>query len=104
MYKRYYDGYGARKAKHDPGEIIIPKSAEDTYSPPVSSEITNRPAECNGQIKTAGHEKNNNPFSFLGETDDLILIGLLLFLLWDADNSDPIMLIIVGFLLFGDMF
>ncbi len=98
MYKRYYDGYGSARVKNDAGEIIVPKSnSQNTYEIQENSHFD----ETDNQIEISSKGKG-----FLGSSldiDDLILIGVLLFLLYDSDDNDPVLLIIIGYLLLSEI-
>ncbi|MBR5504808.1 MAG: hypothetical protein IKV73_00670 [Clostridia bacterium] len=98
MYRRYYDGYGSARVKNDVGEIIVPKSnMQNTYEIQENSHCD----EPNNQIEISSKGKG-----FLGSSldiDDLILIGVLLFLLYDSDDNDPVLLIIIGYLLLSEI-
>ena len=104
MYKRYYDGYGRIRKDIDRGELIVPKDAqlqnieEENNGESVISSVGN------GEISTARKNSGGILQGLPIELDDLILIGLLLFLLHDSDNNDPIMLVIIVFLILGDIF
>lgn len=105
MYRRYYDGYRPAEPK-DRGEIIVPQSV-----PLQKNEITPEITEAHtGDIAIAGNECKNSFLSLPFEIDDLILIGILLFLLMDRcddkkdDDNDIFMLIIVGLIIFSDIF
>ena len=98
MYRRYYDGYGSARVKNDVGEIIVPKSnIQNTYEIQENSHCD----KPNNQIEISSKGKG-----FLGSSldiDDLILIGVLLFLLYDSDDNDPVLLIIIGYLLLSEI-
>ena len=98
MYRRYYDGYGSARAKNDGGEIIVPKTnIQNTYEIAENTHCD----ESNKVIEIASRGKG-----FLGSSldiDDLILIGVLLFLVYDCDDNDPVLLIIIGYLLLSEM-
>lgn len=106
MYRRYYDGYQRNTEPKDRGEIIVPKSV-----PLQKAEITPEITETHtSDITASGSECRNSFLSLPFEIDDLILIGILLFLLMDRgnDNKDDdnniFMLIIVGLIIFSDIF
>ncbi len=104
MYKRYYDGYGRVRKDIDPGEIIVPK---DTSVQTANGEVNpeeNREFSDNVAITAVNNNLRSGLPGLPFELDDLILIGILLFLLWDSDNNDPVMLVIIAFLLLGDVF
>ena len=92
MYKRYYDGYGSHRNNIDQGEIIVPEKNNVTYE---SNENTA------SDITTSATANNMSKNSF--EIDDLILIGLLIFLLKGCDEPDPIMIIVVGYLIISEI-
>ncbi len=106
MYKRYYDGYTRPVESKDRGEIIVPQSV-----PAPKAEVKNEITSVDtGDIAVSGIG-GKNPFSSLPfELDDLILIGILLFLLLNKDDdkkdddNDIFMLLIVGFIIFSDIF
>lgn len=104
MYRRYYDGYSASN-DGDTGEIIIPRNTDNTYLAD-KKEITENEYEDNEITQTETASCNTSEkkslFSLPGELDDIILIGLLLMLIMDSDNDDPIILIIIGFILLAD--
>ncbi len=94
MYKRYYDSYGSQRGSVDRGEIIVPEK-NLTYE---NNEIK---AEEANEIEIASKRSG-----FLGtslEIDDIILIGLLIFLLQGNDETDPILLIVIGYLLISEI-
>lgn len=98
MYRRYYDGYAHAKPDSDTGEIIVPKSpTEDTYD--NESKIST--ADDTQMIEISS--KRNGILGMHLEIDDLILIGILLFLLSDSDDNDPILLIVIGYLLLSEI-
>ena len=103
MYKRYYDGYGRIRKDIDRGELIVPKDTGLQNIEEENNEESVISSAGNGEISTTG--KNDGGFlqGLPIELDDLILIGILLFLLYDSDNTDPIMLVIIAFLLLGDV-
>lgn len=95
MYKRYYDGYGSQRNNVDRGEIIVPENSHTYEDNEVKAE------EKTGEIAIA-----SKPSGVLGsslELDDLILIGLLIFLLQGSDEADPILLIVIGYLLISEI-
>ena len=105
MYRRYYDGYRPAESK-DRGEIIVPRSV-----PLQKNEITPEITEAHtGDIAVTGSDCKNSILSLPFDIDDLILIGILLFLLMDRgndnkdDDNDIFMLIIVGLIIFSDIF
>ncbi len=94
MYKRYYDGYGSHRNNVDRGEIIVPEKSH-TYE---DNEVKIEEKPCEIEIAS-------KPGGILGsslELDDLILIGLLIFLLQGSDETDPILLIVIGYLLISE--
>lgn len=99
MYRRYYDGYGGARSSADTGEVIVPQSSsESTYEAENSSVCT---TDNNAEIEiTSRHEKKSNMSM---ELDDLILIGILLFLLHESDDIDPVLIIVIGYLLLSDI-
>ena len=108
MYKRYYDGYGRNNNTRDRGEIVVPQSLPSPVEADENKvQITNLP-QCEDTSECAKVQKSflNLPF----EIDDIILIGILLFLLFDKDKDDCdddnnlFMLIIIGFIVFSDIF
>ncbi len=105
MYRRYYDGYTRPAEFKDRGEVIVPEAVCEKKE--TDSEIASN--ECReSAISEVGCRKMNLPFSL--ELDDLILIGILLFLLFDKDDcqnndsNDIFMLLIIGFIIFADIF
>lgn len=99
MYRRYYDGYGRVRNDNDSGEIITPHINENN-----SSEYRD-----NNQIGITSNETSvckNSESGFLGlncELDDIILIGILLFLLWDTESTDIVLLLIIGFIFLSEL-
>ena len=94
MYKRYYDSYGSQRSNIDRGEIILPEKSRTYENNEMKAEEANEIAIAS---KSSG---------FLGtslEIDDLILIGLLIFLLQGNDETDPILLIVIGYLLISEI-
>lgn len=106
MYRRYYDGYQRAAEPKDKGEIIVPQSVP-LQKTEIAPEITKAPSD---DIAVTGSDCRNSIFSLPFEIDDLILIGILLFLLMDRyddkkdDDNDIFMLIIVGLIIFSDIF
>ena len=99
MYKRYYDGYGSARVKNDVGEIIVPKTnIQNTYEIPENSHCDKA---TNNQIEISSKGKGILGSSL--DIDDLILIGVLLFLLYDSDDNDPVLIIIIGYLLLSEI-
>lgn len=105
MYKRYYDGYGRVNDHKDKGEIIIPEAVEASSNDSAVGEI----ALTESDTGVAGCRDSKRLFSLPCDIDDIILIGILLFLLFDKDkdgdkdDNDIFMLLIVGFVLFSDI-
>ena len=96
MYKRYYDGYAKVNPENDSGEVIVPHSRGDTYEKNGNNNVT----DCNStQIAV---QKNKTFLSGL-ESDDILLIGVLIFLLLNGDGDDPLMPIIIGFILISEL-
>ena len=107
MYKRYYDGYQGNTVLKNQGEIVIPQTIGTENENCVKAELASpRPQPV--AVADCGCKKGvlNLPF----ELDDLILIGILIFLLFDKDDckkdddNDIFMLLIVGLILFSDIF
>lgn len=105
MYKRYYDGYSGRNMARNDGEIVVPENispAPETNSMPLQEQ-----SMCNDISVTSSCDKKN----FLNlpcDIDDLILIGILIFVLMgnsgkDDDGNDILTLIILGIILFSDI-
>ncbi len=99
MYKRYYDGYSTGDNLHNPGGNSIDCDYEktdltdiikvdDTKVEPLSAGITNSAsAEINSLL----------PIGLGGlQFDDIILLGLLILLLFESENSDTTLLLIIG--------
>lgn len=98
MYKRYYDGYSTNYNLHNPessSSDIVSKSTAgddiievaDTANDLTSADIVSTDSAISGYSK----------FNIGGlQTDDLILLGLLILLLFDSDNVDTTLLIIIG--------
>ena len=100
MYKRYYDGYERAVPQKNNGEVVVPQSL-DSDTADITPEITSA-SDNKGAVSVAG---NNSLLSSLPfELDDLILIGILLFLIFDKsdckkdDDNDIFMLLIIGFI------
>ena len=92
MYKRYYDGYTADndafKSDNNFNQI------DAVIIPAADARISDYDTQC-ANVITSGLSHNN--FNFGGmQTDDLILAGLLILLLFDSDNADITLLIIIG--------
>lgn len=103
MYRRYYDGYSASN-DGDTGEIIVPRRADNTYAETASAADAIEDSEALQQtdISSCDTKQKKSFLSLPGELDDIILIGLLLILVMDSENDDPIILIILGFILLSD--
>jgi len=103
MYKRYYDGYA--RTKPDSGEIIIP----ETVVQKSVSATPGIPAEKAPETELAARSGKGGGLNLPWDTDDLILIGILLFLLFDKkdcsenDDNNMFLLLIVGFVLLSDI-
>ena len=98
MYKRYYDGYTADndafKSDNNFNQIDAVIAGKNDIIPTNDAKITDCDMQCTDVI-TSGLSHNN--FNFGGmQTDDLILAGLLILLLFDSDNADITLLIIIG--------
>ena len=106
MYKRYYDGYHGSAALKNQGEIVVPESLE-TKEEKNESQLTCAETDS---IAVSGETCKKGGLNLPFELDDLILIGILLFLLFDKDdckkddNNDIFLLIIVGVIIFSDIF
>lgn len=103
MYKRYYDGYARPNIPKDRGEIIVPES----LSAPIE-EIKPEITSVSEEISVSGQCNKNPIFSLPCDLDDIILIGILVFLLFDRDkqgddDNDIFMLLIIGFIVFADI-
>jgi len=104
MYKRYYDGYARNYMPKDKGEIIVPESLPVSSKEDIKPEITS--SDC--EITTTSCDRKNSLLSLPCELDDIVLIGILLFLLFDKkkdddSDNDIFMLLIIGFVLFSDI-
>ncbi|MBR5507534.1 MAG: hypothetical protein IKV88_05760 [Clostridia bacterium] len=97
MYRRYYDGYARINPENDSGEVIVPRSRSDTYQ----NNNEKCPVECESTQITSC-QKNKSFLAGL-ETDDILLIGVLIFLLINGDGEDPLMPIIIGFILISEL-
>ena len=82
----------------------IPDAAPAANGAAARIELLSSHGEWVGKAYTAGKNGGGILQGLPIELDDLILIGLLLFLLHDSDNNDPIMLVIIVFLILGDVF
>ena len=102
MYKRYYDGYGGAQRDSDHGEIIVPHSPEGKLCHNEDNNVQTSPRsdECS-DIAISGCRGGNSLFGL--ELDDLILVGVLIFLLMNNDGDDPLMPIIIGIILIGEL-
>lgn len=105
MYKRYYDNYHSCDCgASEIGETITPRCAKDTYCAQKESEEKCCPDNCNEQKEIIPCCNNQNLekkslFSLPCDIDDIILIGILLLMMRDEDSSEPIIPIIIGFIL-----
>ncbi len=107
MYKRYYDGYGTQNMQKTNGEIIVPENLPSTASKNITQSVQDEKIHDNIEISSCREKRNflNLPC----EIDDLILIGILLFILLGNDNNDNdngndiFTLIIIGIILFSDI-
>ena len=102
MYKRYYDGYGRVRREADQGEVIVPHSPDDEqcHNEDRAVQLSPHSNEC-GDIAISGCRGGNSLFGL--ELDDLILVGVLIFLLMNNDGDDPLMPIIIGIILIGEL-
>ncbi|MBO5743845.1 MAG: hypothetical protein J6R68_06150 [Clostridia bacterium] len=107
MYKRYYDGYGTQNMQKNGGEIIVPENLASTVSKSTSPQVQDeKPLD---DISISACPEKRNILNLPCEIDDLILIGILLFILLGNDNndndngSDIFTLIIIGIILFSDI-
>ena len=95
MYKRYYDGYEAVS-----NALSIENNSNTTNTAQKGQIISSDNAcdidhdICNKDDVLVSGFANNNLFGM--QTDDLILAGLLILLLFDSDNTDITLLIIIG--------
>ena len=103
MYKRYYDGYGRVRKNAEQGELIVPKDTNEEVLCDEKSIDSKICSEDFAQISSVNKCRESIIPGLPVELDDLILIGILLFLLRDPDNNDPVMLVIIAFLLLGDI-
>ena len=105
MYKRYYDGYGTQNMQKTNGEIIVPENLASTVSKNTSVQDEN----SHNDIEISSCQEKRNFLNLPCEIDDLILIGILLFILLGNDNDDNnggndiFTLIIIGIILFSDI-
>ena len=95
MYKRYYDGYGSQRSNANSSQIIVPEQSTDTYQ--IKEEIKICPTDT--VINKSSDCAKEKSF----ELDDLILIGILIFLLKGSDEADPILIIVIGYLLISEI-
>ena len=95
MYKRYYDGYGSHRNTAGGGQIIVPEKSADTYENKEEKKCTCEDIEISKKADCVTGKSL--------ELDDLILIGLLIFLLKGSDETDPIMIIVIGYLLLSEI-
>ena len=107
MYKRYYDGYTRSNVQTDCGEIIVPENLSG-----AKEEINlsaNSAALPRGEIEVTSCNEKRTFLNLPCELDDIIIIGILLFVLLDRNNdndgnNDIFTLIILGVILFSDIF
>lgn len=105
MYKRYYDGYERSVPPKNNGEVVVPQSL-NADNKDLNAEITATPADSVA-VSVAGNNSLLSSIPF--ELDDLILIGILLFLIFDKsdckkdDDNDIFVLLIIGFIIFSDI-
>ncbi len=113
MYRRYYDSYGCANEKKDCGEIIIPEKLTKCDDDPCKSTQLEAKSCCEPEIKPCCEpetrcKKGSSLLPFSIDTDDLILIGILIFLLLDKnrddDDDDSFIYIILGIILLSDIF
>ncbi|MBQ4528579.1 MAG: hypothetical protein II998_10980 [Clostridia bacterium] len=95
MYRRYYDGYARVRNDKEPGEVFVPQSTANTYKNDKCELEKNNSDNC--CIECNDNPKKKSLFSKSFELDDLILIGVLIFILSDSDNDDQILPLIIGF-------
>lgn len=105
MYKRYYDSYGCANEKKDCGEIIIPEKLSKCDDNPCQCTEIEPKSCCEVETKC---KKGSSLLPFSLDTDDLILIGILIFLLLDKnkddDDNDNFIYIILGIVILSDLF
>lgn len=106
MYKRYYDSYNKSGTRQTGGEIVVPERLSTSQA-----EVKPQVSECaSDDIEISGFGTKSPLKNLPFELDDLILIGILLFLLFDKDNNkkddnnDIFMLIIIGLVICSDIF
>ena len=105
MYKRYYDGYERSVPPKNNGEVVVPQIL-NADNEDLNAEITATPADSVA-VSIAGNNSLLSSIPF--ELDDLILIGILLFLIFDKsdckkdDDNDIFVLLIIGFIIFSDI-
>lgn len=107
MYKRYYDGYSGHNMQKSEGQIIIPENLNSSNSnEPIASLTSEKPQD---DISICSSCENRGFLNLPCDIDDLILIGILLFVILgndrdDCDNSNDIFtLIILGIIIFSDI-
>ncbi len=106
MYRRYYDGYTRAQDNRPKGEIIVPHDIAESSQ--CDDKETAVAVTNNTALTACGTKSSVLPFSL--EIDDIILIGILLFLLFDRDDNkdddgnDIFILLIIGLILFADIF
>lgn len=107
MYKRYYDGYGTQNTQKNSGEIIVPENLASATTKNIEPKVQNeKPLD---DIAISGCREKRNILNLPCEIDDLILIGILLFIILGNDNNDNdsgndiFTLIIIGIILFSDI-
>ena len=107
MYKRYYDGYGTQNMPKTNGEIIVPENLASTVSKNITPSVQDE--KSHNDIEISSCQEKRNFLNLPCEIDDLILIGILLFILLGNDNDDNnggndiFTLIIIGIILFSDI-
>lgn len=107
MYKRYYDGYSGNNMPKNEGQIIIPESLASSNSNATAASIAEQKPQ--DDIAICSDCKNRSFLNLPCDIDDLILIGILLFVILgndknDYDNSNDLFtLIILGIIIFSDI-
>jgi len=107
MYKRYYDGYTGQNMQKSQGEIIIPENLNSSNSNEAITSLTSEKPQ--DDISICSNCENKGFLNLPCDIDDLILIGILLFVILgnnkdDCDNSNDIFtLIILGIIIFSDI-
>ena len=107
MYKRYYDGYGPQNMQKTNGEIIVPENLAPASAKNTTGQIQEE--KSIDDIAISGCREKRNILNLPCEIDDLILIGILLFIILGNDNGDNdngndiFTLIIIGIILFSDI-